>query len=86
MDGGDLKTYLEGLGVALDGPIDALQTLVETRRTLDRVECLLVEQARSNRSSWAEIGDALGISRQAAYSRHRPFVKPTAGDSPRPPG
>jgi hypothetical protein len=83
MDGFELKAYLEGLGVALEGPIDALQTLVETRRTLDRVESLLVEQARSNRSSWAEIGDALGVSRQAAYSRHRPLVKPTAGDSPR---
>jgi len=84
VDGLDLTAYFERLGVAVDGSLDALRTVVETRTTLARIESLLVEHARSNRSSWAEIGDALGVSRQAAYARHRPFVNPTDGDCPRP--
>jgi hypothetical protein len=80
----DLTAYFERLGIALGGSLDALRTVVETRTTLARIESLLVERARSNGSSWIEIGDALGVSRQAAYTRHRPFVSPTDGECPRP--
>ena len=83
MDGIELNAYLEQLGVALDQPLHPLRTVVETRRTLDQLESLLVERARANGSSWTEIGDALGVSRQAAQARHRRFVNPTDGDSPR---
>jgi hypothetical protein len=86
LDGIELNAYLERLGVALDQPLDPLRTVVETRRTLNQLESLLVERARANGSSWTEIGDALGVSRQAAQARHRPFVNPTDGDSPRPLG
>ena len=65
-------------------PCRGLRQLAGLRATLDRVERELVLLARDNQSSWAEIGDALGISRQAARARHRPSVNRAAGDSPRP--
>jgi hypothetical protein len=61
-----------------------LREVTELRQSLNRLELELVIAARRNRLTWAEIGDALGISRQAAYARHRPFVKRTDGDCPRP--
>jgi hypothetical protein len=69
--------------VITEGPLDGLRALVETRRTLERVESLLVARARDGKASWGEIGDALGVSRQTAHARHRSCVKPTSGDSPR---
>ena len=86
VEGLDLKSYFARLDVLTEGPLDGLRTLVETRRTLERLESLLVARARASRASWTEIGDALGVSRQAAHSRHRPFVNPIDGDSPRPRG
>lgn len=65
-------------------PLRGLRELDALRATLDRVERSLVIVASRNGSTWEEIGSALGISRQAARSRHRPFVNSTAGDSPRP--
>jgi DNA-directed RNA polymerase specialized sigma24 family protein len=64
-------------------PLEGLRRLTELRQTLDRVERELVVSARRHSWSWQEIGDALGLSRQAAHARHRPFVKRAAGDSPR---
>ena len=59
--------------------------MVEIRQTLDRVEGLLAAEARGGGATWAEIGAQLGISRQAAFARHRASVKQQAdGDSPRP--
>jgi len=72
------------LGRRFELPLRGLRELNELRGTLDRVERELVLTARDNLSSWAEIGDALGISRQAARARHRPSVNRAAGDSPRP--
>lgn len=72
------------LGRRFELPLRGLTELNELRATLDRIEGELVLVARSNRSSWEEIGSALGISRQAARARHRPFVTRAAGDSPRP--
>ena len=65
-------------------PLRGLRELNELRATLDRIERQLVILGRRNGSSWQEIGGALGISRQAARARHRPFVNRAAGDSPRP--
>ncbi len=65
-------------------PFRGLGELNELRATLDRVERELVLVARDNLSSRAEMGDALGISRQAARARHRPYVDRGAGDSPQP--
>jgi hypothetical protein len=70
----------EEIGRTIDLPLRGLREVTELRRTLDCLERELVTAARRNRSTWEEIGGALGISRQAAHARHRPFVKRTGGD------
>jgi hypothetical protein len=75
----DFEAYRLELATVLEQPLVALETLTETRATLDRLERLLVDEARRRRSSWEEIGRALGISRQAAHRRHGRFVTPSAG-------
>ena len=84
MDAESWRAYGLELERRLELPLRGLRELNELRASLDRVERELVALARTNRSSWEEIGSALGISRQAARSRHRPFVNRAAGDSPRP--
>ncbi len=70
-DGGfDFDRYVARLGLLLNLPLDGLRTLVATRATLERVESLLVREARRSGCSWTEIGEALGVSRQAAHARH----------------
>ena len=68
---------------SFDFPLRGLREVTEVRQSLNRLEREFVIAARRNRSTWAEIGEALGISRQAAYARHRPFVKRASGDCPR---
>ena len=63
----------------MERPLDGLERLVELRLTLARVERRLVDEARRNCSTWDEIGRSLGISRQAAHSRHRLPVNRTDG-------
>lgn len=75
----DFDAYRRELATVLEAPLVALETLTATRATLDCLERLVVAEARRRYSSWEEIGRALGISRQAAHRRHRPFVTPTAG-------
>ena len=63
---------------------DVLGKLHLIRQTGAQVDDFLVEwveMARSRRLSWAEIGKALGISRQAAWER---FARsgPATGDAP----
>ena len=84
MDAESWRAYGLELERRLELPLRGLRELNELRASLDRVERQLVLLARTNRSSWEEIGRSLGISRQAARSRHRPFVNLPAGDSPRP--
>lgn len=61
-----------GLSFAFPGEtaLRGLEHLTRLRATLDRVEDELAGLARPW-ASWAEIGTALGITRQAAYRRHR---------------
>lgn len=47
----------------------------QTRRDLS--DC--VEQLRARRASWQEIGDALQVSRQAAWQRFGPTVRRRPG-------
>lgn len=62
-----------GLSFAFPGEIAlrGLEHVASLSCTLDRVEGELADLARPW-ASWAEIGTALGITRQAAYRRHRP--------------
>ena len=80
----DFDAYADRLGLMFDLPLDGLAVLADLRRTLDRVESLLVVAARRNESTWQEVGEALGVSRQTAHTRHaHPSARPD-GDSPCP--
>src|SRR5215211_3352657 len=51
-------------------PLDALRALVDLRRELDEAEARHVEGALHEGRSWAQVAEALGISKQAAHKRH----------------
>ena len=59
----------------------ALDRVEVVARDLSRVERMLreaVDAARTDGATWAEIGDALGVTRQAAHER---FSKATISDA-----
>lgn len=57
-------------------PILALDMIRAIYVELDRLERLLVVEARSAGYTWFRVGDALGISRQGAADRFRPVPEP----------
>ena len=52
-------------------PITALEAIVEARRCLDEVERSAVSTARERGATWEDIAQALGVTRQAIYQKHR---------------
>jgi hypothetical protein len=58
-----------------DKPLIALRALAVRAREVERLTALAVEDCRTDGIRWAEIGEALGISRQAAQQRFRPKVQ-----------
>ena len=84
MNGRDWEALLDEMSRRYDLPLNGLRLLVQTRQTLDRLETLLAFDARDVGATWAEIGDALGISRQSAFARHRLAVRRADGVRPRP--
>jgi hypothetical protein len=57
-------------GIAADDPAVGLRAVVALRRLADQVEATHVATARRDGWSWEQIGDALGVSRQAAHKKH----------------
>ena len=57
---------------ALDStdPADGLRAVVVLRRLADQVEAANVAAARSAGWTWEQIGDALGVSRQAVHKKY----------------
>jgi DNA-directed RNA polymerase specialized sigma24 family protein len=53
-----------------DEPADALAAVGALRRLADRVEDAAVEQAVVTGWSWADIAEALGVTRQAVHKKH----------------
>jgi Homeodomain-like domain len=53
-----------------DDPGQGLQAVVLLRRMADRLEALHVATARSEGWTWQQIGDALGVSRQAVHKKY----------------
>lgn len=61
----DLQT-----AVASDDPAVGLRAVLALRRLAEQVEAEQVARARSVGWSWQQIGDALGVTRQAAHHKH----------------
>ncbi len=53
-----------------DDPADALAAVVALRRLADRLEHAAVERAVGDGWTWAQIAEALGVTRQAVHKRH----------------
>lgn len=51
-------------------PGEGLQAVVVLRRVTDRLEETHVAAARAEGWTWQEIGDALGVSRQAVHKKY----------------
>ncbi len=51
-------------------PAAGLRAVVVLRRLADQLEARHVAGARRAGWSWQEIGDALGVSRQAVHKKH----------------
>lgn len=64
---------LQGIAKKAESPDPAtgLRAVVVLRRLADRLEARHVASARRAGWSWQEIGDALGVSRQAVHKKHR---------------
>jgi hypothetical protein len=52
-------------------PADGLRAVAVLRRLAEHLEAAHVVRARQAGWTWAEIGDALGVSRQAVHKKHR---------------
>ena len=52
-----------------DLPLEALESIRRLRRYLDELEAACILKARQLGASSADIGEALGITRQAVYNR-----------------
>jgi DNA-binding transcriptional regulator LsrR (DeoR family) len=50
-------------------PVVALASVVALRRTADRLEIAAVSAAIEQGWTWAQIADALGVSRQAVHKK-----------------
>ncbi len=64
----DQRTLSGDLGS--DDPAVGLRAVLALRRLAERVETQQVAAARRSGWSWEQIGDALGVSRQAAHKKH----------------
>jgi hypothetical protein len=51
-------------------PRVGLRAVAALRQLVERLEALQVDNARRHGWSWEEIGQALGVSRQAAHKKH----------------
>lgn len=51
-------------------PADGLAAVVALRRLADRLEAAQVERAMRDGWSWSEVGEALGVTRQAVHKKH----------------
>jgi DNA-directed RNA polymerase specialized sigma24 family protein len=60
----------EAASSAVD-PRVGLRAVVALRRLLDQLERLHVDNARAHGWSWQEIGEVLGLTRQAVHHRFR---------------
>jgi len=53
-----------------EDPLSGLRAVVALRKLAERLEAAQVVAARRAGWSWQEIGDALGVSRQAVHKKY----------------
>jgi hypothetical protein len=53
-----------------ENPADGLAAVVALRRLADRLEDAQVERALREGWSWAQVAEALGVTRQAVHKKH----------------
>jgi hypothetical protein len=53
-----------------EGPAEALAAVVALRRLAEQLENTAIEQAMRAGWSWAEVAEALGVTRQAVHKKH----------------
>lgn len=58
-----------------DNPEQALAAAVALRQLADNLENAAVKHAIKQGWTWADIAEALGVTRQAAHKRHAAHVK-----------
>ncbi|MGZ4592187.1 MAG: helix-turn-helix domain-containing protein [Actinomycetes bacterium] len=56
--------------LASDDPAVGLRAVTALHRLAEQVETRQVAAARARGWSWEQIGDALGVSRQAVHQKH----------------
>lgn len=56
--------------VASDDPAEGLESVKALRKMADALEERYVAAARRSGWTWQQIGDALGVSRQAVHKKH----------------
>ena len=54
----------------VDDPAASIATVIALRRLADRLEREAVDRAMHQGWTWAQIAQALGVTRQAAHKRH----------------
>ena len=57
-------------------PAVGLRAVVALRRLVEQLEDLQVENAREQGWSWADIAEALGVSKQAVHKKHAGHIPP----------
>jgi DNA polymerase III delta prime subunit len=55
----------------LELPLEALEAIVDLRKALEDLEAAAVSSARARGATWEQIASVLGVTRQAAFLRHR---------------
>lgn len=64
-----------------EDPADALAAVDALRRLADRIEDAAVERALRNGWTWAQVAEALGVTRQAVHKKHAPrLAGPNKGE------
>ncbi|MEU0495204.1 DUF3887 domain-containing protein [Mycobacterium sp. NPDC006124] len=61
-------------------PLDSVRSALEIRGGAEALMSAAVEQARASGRTWQEIGDVIGVSRQAAFQRYGKPIDPRNGE------